>query len=116
MNNDRFKFRVWYKEDKKFNNNICAYYQFLSDSYDCGHTVNLENYIIMQCTGLKDKNDKLIYEGDIVRFNKTGIVEWDIYEWMLTTLDGTDWIESFGCINEYEIIGNKYENPELLEG
>ena len=66
---------------------------------------------IMQYTGLKDKNGIEIYEGDIIKINNTGFYETLVVEW--------DYIVLSALMNLYsrdakEIIGNIYENKELL--
>jgi uncharacterized phage protein (TIGR01671 family) len=81
-----------------------------------------------QYTGLKDKNDKEIYEGDILEIdhaeeydlfdNKLFIVKWDIENAMFYLEDKEDkeafW--DFRCFGDnIEVIGNIYENPKLLE-
>ena len=73
-------------------------------------------YETMQSTGLKDKNGTEIYEGDIIRgLYDTGIIG---YEWVRAEVK-YDLLEGFQLaqfdLNSIEIIGNIYENPELLE-
>lgn len=86
----------------------------------------LDEYILLQYTGLKDKNGKEIYEGDILKYNFP-------YDGKLKHTSPVTYLEtqaSFGVIDFYgnniplydipanncfEIIGNIYENPEFLE-
>lgn len=80
-------------------------------------------YILMQYTGLKDKNGKEIYEGDIVNckeYECYGKITWDedcaAFYFEILQEDGTfidEWLYDY--IDELEVIGNIYENPELLE-
>ncbi|OUB05993.1 hypothetical protein BK708_40475 [Bacillus thuringiensis serovar yunnanensis] len=77
---------------------------------------------LMQYTGLKDKNGKEIYEGDILQFNTDapGVVDYFRGSCRVKTPSryrGDDWRTSLwdATIDEYEIVGNMYENPELLE-
>lgn len=76
---------------------------------------------ICQCTGLKDKKGKLIWENDIVNL-KTGkaIVIWDKAEWRIKWIKDTIWRKDLHFwTNEDdwkgEVIGNIFDNPELLE-
>lgn len=84
---------------------------------------HLENgRFFMKCTGLKDKNGKLIYEGDIVEvINCRGVnavVEYNL-EGAKFILKGEKFAPSaLQHIRRdyFEVIGNIYENPELSEG
>ena len=83
-----------------------------------------------QCTGLKDKNGKLIFEGDTLKFrHKSGAMDCDllvIYDKESVQLslksitnEKTYWCPDFDSLlireNGVEVIGNIHENPELLE-
>ena len=81
-----------------------------------------------QFTGLTDKNGVKIFEGDIVRHycklpvpggeigTDRGTIKWDSEEcfFFRTSLDNKDKIISAKCV--YEVIGNIYDNPELIGG
>lgn len=124
--NDRFKFRVWDKINEKWINNCLL---DIESGYLCGYYDNEQaykrRYKIMQCTGLKDKKGKLIYEGDIVKFNFDtdeikAVVSWDDKELIGFYLNTTDYFKDKYVTdydfykNDYEVIGNIYENKELL--
>lgn len=79
---------------------------------------------ICQCTGMKDKNGKLIWENDIVRTVYDGNehiyqVVWDESELDFKATNGKENYESnfeyLPCCDEIEILGNCFDNPELLE-
>ena len=82
----------------------------------------VEKDTVGQCTGLKDKNGKLIYEGDILLSLATkshiGVVCWD-KEKAYFKINGKgiayNALQTFCSKNAFEVIGNIYENPELLE-
>ena len=111
------KFRAWNSETKEIE--VFETYEeiselFLALSADDGF------YSIMQSTGLVDKNGKEIFEGDILGTNDgllNGIVEWrtDLGLWTNSLLRYNNFERLCSIANSREIIGNIYENPELLE-
>lgn len=123
---DRFKFRYLFDNklyevvliDFKLN----KIYLKIDDKYPL--RTKFDDKKLIQCTGLKDKNGKLIYEGDILRntlTNKYASVAWHNtgagYVWSKTIPNS--YLYEFGALfrvfGEYEVISNIYENPELLE-
>lgn len=89
--------------------------------------VFVEHLVIMQSTGLVDRDGKIIFEGDVVQFEdcseasdflyiNTGIIEWCQGGFHVTNRDSVlmeDLLD--GEFLDVIIIGNVYENPELLE-
>ena len=81
----------------------------------------------MQSTGLKDKNGTEIFEGDVVQFEdcyiesdflyiNKGIVEWSQGRFTVTNRDSVEMEDLLdGELLDVTIIGNIYENPELME-
>lgn len=121
--NDRFKFRFWHKPTNKMLdcygfNEHCTFANTLDGigtEYNPCATKDCE---LMQSTGLKDKNGKLIYEGDIVKQNNTTYsVNWFNGSFCFKDiLNGKNYTVEFVMSEKQEVIGNIYENKELLNG
>lgn len=97
---------------------------FIIDEKDVNYKVYPET--VGQCTGKKDKNNNLIFKGDIVRFyfdndEIIAVIEWDDDEcrFYLNTTDffKDKYVTDYEIVNqeEYEVIGNIYENHDLLK-
>lgn len=137
---ENLKFRAWDKFDKAMLDVHGINYDAegiwtkeIFDDEDTGDFIYFCDIELLQSTGLKDKNDTEIFEGDIVKFNNSkGLVEFGRYiddEYINYGLDG--WLVSKEyngiridtplteyVLNPYfsiEIIGNKFENIDLLE-
>lgn len=108
--NDRFKFRAWF-EGRFIYKSLCDSNVYTEDDKCICLANNLPDLHWEQCTGLKDKNGKLIYEGDIVKSGKHIYpVEWCINGFAVN--DGCDYLVDN---EEWEVIGNIHENKELLD-
>lgn len=124
------KFRAWLKKEQKMDNEI-DHISWLEDELYCigdgiTYMVLAEDLVLMQSTGLKDKNGKEIFEGDILAVEADdGViilkVSWDD-EHALFVIKTKKFNEETALAelvddNSYpfEVIGNIYENPELLE-
>lgn len=128
MNIDRFKFRAWHKPTRRLFEvwsftPSCVYENTVNGIYTSPtNPAKLEDCILMQCTGLKDKNGKLIYEGDLVKCKLSrnpGVIKWDQENGAFRLLippkplfnSSLEDVVEF----DFKVIGNIHENPELLE-
>ena len=127
------KFRAWDVHEKKmFTNDQLIIWNgnvYANDNPEL-NVNNLKGWSIdekylMQSTGLKYKNGTEIYEGDIVKFtiangfdyvvDECGIVAYKFGALYVVNRLG-EYLISDIYTNDVEVIGNKYENPELLKG
>ena len=111
------KFRVWCITNNKMKDRV-RYANRDGGILYCPDYESDDNYILMQYTGLKDKNGKGIYEGDVIT---NGLVaEQVIFSKQAFRLKTTepekfsDEILYFVPTTSFEIIGNIYENSDLL--
>ena len=90
---------------------------------DLGTNTHADEIELMQSTGLKDKNGKEIFEGDVVDYKgRKAVVKWhgSYASFIYRFVDGlqervSEWEPLFLAYYHFEVIGNIYENKELLD-
>ena len=115
------KFRAWDKQRKLmiktpkivFGATTKPHVELLRNGFWIDHNVYGDECVLMQYTGLKDKNGKEIYEGDIVKFI-FGIqkIYWGVGCWKTTGGEHGHLLNEL-ISRQCEILGHIYENPEL---
>ena len=115
MNMREIKFRLWCENKKEWEKDPwviqpCGVLTWLSNGIKA---VNRKTHIIEQYTGLKDKNEKEIYEGDIVQFQDHIMTLVFKYGSFNAVLD--EMMFYLDSIPDCVVIGNIHENSELLK-
>jgi len=116
------KFRAWDKDNKRYleEYDVVRYSDSTVGVHDSSPPFNRYGVVILeQYTGLKDKNGVEIYEGDIVKDNIFGLYT-VFFSYGGFKLIGVNELSNQLALmdshsNWYEVIGNIYENPELME-
>ncbi|WP_405344492.1 YopX family protein [Fusobacterium vincentii] len=121
------KFRAWHKEEKIIGEvlGIDILHKeifFSNEDVDCYEHTDFKDIELMQYTGLKDKNNKEIYEGDIVKLRSNhgiGVIKY-YDEWGAFVVEyikprplavlGMNYYKE-----DIEVLGNIYETPELIK-
>lgn len=126
------EFRIWSAENKYFINSYSVNFgfalaEYITSSVGLNRQDFEQKFTLQQFTGLRDKNGKKIYEGDIVKylikyndrevqyecvrevkFNKGSFYPIPVDD----IVDGDEWYSTY--YENYEVIGNIFETPELL--
>ncbi len=106
---DRYLFKA-----KRVDNGKWVVWNIFSGLYGA----DIDRYTVRQCTGLKDKNGNLIWENDIVKINNSKIntlITFRDFEIICTIPNEKYYKHRLEYDTEYEVVGNVFDNPELLE-
>ncbi|HFU4060470.1 TPA: YopX family protein [Streptococcus suis] len=92
-------------------------YDSETGEYLVSYELGLNQVILMQSTGLFDKNGKEVFEGDVVKIfdDKLSKIYYSDGAFCVDILNGGTPLHAF-LSDQLEVIGNIYENPELVEG
>ena len=124
------KFRAWYKKNTlpmlsvsliSFDQNFIDVYIDKEFQSETEMSFDFDEVILMRSTGLFDKNGQEIFEGDVVKrislspggVDCVGIVKMLEGAWVIDT--GNAAVSLWTEIDENEVLGNVYENPDLVE-
>lgn len=136
MENSRFKFRAWDLSTKRMAysyegwekkrhwktliepSDVAIKLNISLDNYAYKNRLGDDNFILMQSTGLFDNNGKEIWEGDIISFRGVVVFDERFCMWGIKSKEGI--ISMLAepkppYLVNGEVIGNIYENPELLK-
>ena len=133
--NDRYLYKAKRKHDSKFFKKCewvdgayyiepytdkCFIIQWYSTGLGFNEFIEVDEESVCQCTGLKDKNGKLIWENDIILCKVgTAKVIWNRSEWRIEWLENNLWRKDlyYWAVEDnqkIEVIGNIFDNPELI--
>jgi len=138
MMEDRFKFRAWVPSRRAIfpvtdilRDRLIVekdYFDNVGDTLKLDLIYGVADFELIQCTGLKDKKGTLIFEGDIVDMIPldtevtSGVVifkdsraSFVVKEMGINKYYDCQMFFDLPILHKIEVIGNKYENPELLE-
>ena len=128
------KFRAWDKKNKSFITDDNEFKEYMIgldgkfyrmdfysgvSGYEDGNLIwtELKDIVLMQYTGLVDKNDKEIFEGDILKIYYEGNQRSYLkkVKWLNDRVNKGRWDALDNCVfTSCEVVGNIYENPELI--
>lgn len=122
------KFKAWNRQAKRFvDDNDLKHYAITFDgeviNFDSSGYDYIEHFDVVRYTGLKDKNGKEIFEGDILKLTTTSPHVYSYVAWNEKTsafaasfeVGSEPYCEHLFGAELCEVIGNIYENKELLE-
>jgi uncharacterized phage protein (TIGR01671 family) len=110
-----------YNIDRDCSESLNKFAHRIQPLYAHAYAEPIDPTTICQCTGLNDKNGKLIWENDIIRTKVgTAKVIWDKSEWRIEWLKSDLWRKDlyYWAVEDnqkIEVIGNIFDNPESLE-
>jgi len=120
--NRELKFRVWLHDTKEWGNVSCI--EVFNSTGKLEYLYQDQPYTIQQYTGLKDKNGKEIYEGDIIQYHRCDSAYYLILKSVVYFYNGQFGFDLKGFNDMFfalgdevcpEIVGNIFENPDYFK-